>query len=233
VDKTAPALVAGVAQPAQGALGKDYNNDGRGNGFNVPSLLGIHASPPYLHNGACETLACVVSDINHRTARGTLPDVLRDPEKQAQVVLFLESITAATERLSRSLRLATSTTAPLALGHIENEPAGPHSTAERQEGQAARQRQEGSPQSTGLILLADEGERMVRRWGLPMTIKVDPRNGGSQHLVVGTEGLPPGKAIPVHKHPHADEVVLLLQGVGCERAYQSPAPPTPLPSGAT
>jgi quercetin dioxygenase-like cupin family protein len=55
---------------------------------------------------------------------------------------------------------------------------------------------------------------MVRRWGLPMTIKVDPRNGGSQHLVVGTEDLPPGKVIPVHKHPHADEVVLLLQGTG-------------------
>jgi cytochrome c peroxidase len=97
VDKAAPALVDGVAQPAQGALGKDYNDDGRGNGFNPPSLLGIHASPPYLHNGACETLACVVSDVNHRTAKGTLPDVLRDPEQQAQVVLFLESITAATE----------------------------------------------------------------------------------------------------------------------------------------
>jgi hypothetical protein len=55
VARAAPALVEGVAQPAQGAL-KDYNNDGRGNGFNVPSLLGIHASPPYLHNGACETV---------------------------------------------------------------------------------------------------------------------------------------------------------------------------------
>jgi cytochrome c peroxidase len=96
-DKAAPALVEDVAQPAQGALGKDYNDDGRGNGFNVPSLLGIYASPPYLHNGACETLACVVSDSNHRTARGMLPDVLIDPRTQALVVVFLESISADTE----------------------------------------------------------------------------------------------------------------------------------------
>ena len=65
-------------------------------------------------------------------------------------------------------------TASLALGHMENEPAGQRSTGERQEGQAARQRQEGSPQSAGLILQADDGERMVRRWELPMIIKVDP-----------------------------------------------------------
>ena len=112
------------------------------------------------------------------------------------------------------ITLLTLATASLALGHTENEPAGHRSIVERQEGQAAHQRHEGSPQSTGLILQADEDERMVRRWELPMTIKVDPRNGGSQHLVVGTEDLPPGKAIPVHHHPHADEVELLLPGWG-------------------
>jgi YVTN family beta-propeller protein len=36
-------LVNGVFQDA---LGFDYNGDGQGNGFNVSSLLGIHASPP-------------------------------------------------------------------------------------------------------------------------------------------------------------------------------------------
>ena len=40
--------------------GQDYNGDGRGIGYNVPSLLGIEALPPFYHNGACETLACVV-----------------------------------------------------------------------------------------------------------------------------------------------------------------------------
>jgi YVTN family beta-propeller protein len=96
-DKTASPLVDEVAQPPRDALGTDYNGDGRGIGFNVPSLLGIYGLPPYLHNGACETLACVVSDRKHRTANGTLPDVLSDPERQSLVVRFLESITDETE----------------------------------------------------------------------------------------------------------------------------------------
>jgi hypothetical protein len=58
----------------------------------------------------------------------------------------------------------------------------------------------GAAKSTGLVLQADEGERMTRRWGLPMTIKIDPVNGGSRQLLVGTEDLPPGQSIPVHKH---------------------------------
>jgi YVTN family beta-propeller protein len=101
LEKTAPGLAApfatGRATPALDALGTDYNNDGKGNGFNVPSLLGIHALPPFLHNGACETLACVVSDVQHRTAKGTLPDVLGSPEQQANVVAFLMSISAGTQ----------------------------------------------------------------------------------------------------------------------------------------
>lgn len=67
---------------------------------------------------------------------------------------------------------------------------------------------------TGLILLSDEGERMVRRWGLKMTIKIDPVNGRSKRLLVGTEDIPPGKSIPVHKHSHCDEVLIVLQGKG-------------------
>ena len=96
-EKAAPALVGAASQPPQDALGKDYNADGQGNGFNVPSLLGIFAVPPYLHNGACETLACVVSDVKHRTANGARPDVLADPRLQAVLVKFLESIDASIE----------------------------------------------------------------------------------------------------------------------------------------
>ncbi|MGH8694199.1 MAG: hypothetical protein ACREVM_08225, partial [Burkholderiales bacterium] len=95
-EKAAPALVAGVAQPAQDALGRDYNGDGRGIGYNVPSLLGIHALPPYYHNGSCETLACVVGNPKHRTANGRLRDLLPTSVQQALVVRFLESINART-----------------------------------------------------------------------------------------------------------------------------------------
>jgi YVTN family beta-propeller protein len=90
-------VIAGMFVPLPGALGFDYNNDGKGNGFNVSSLLGIHNVQPYYHNGACETLACVVSDVNHRTALGKLPDFLRSPVLQALVVKFVESIDADTE----------------------------------------------------------------------------------------------------------------------------------------
>jgi quercetin dioxygenase-like cupin family protein len=111
------------------------------------------------------------------------------------------------------IALLTIVASPFVVGQIKNTAAS-HRAAERKGGQVEHKRTEEGSKSTGLILLADEGERMVRRWGLPMTIKIDPVNGGSKHLVVGTEDLPPGKAIPVHKHSHCDEVVLVLKGTG-------------------
>jgi hypothetical protein len=83
-------------QPAQDALGIDYNSDGRGIGFNVPSLLGLHALPPFLHNGAAESLAQLVADVKHRTDNGASADLLVNPADQALVVKFLESIDAKT-----------------------------------------------------------------------------------------------------------------------------------------
>ena len=99
-EKASATLVNGVAQPQQDALGIDSNNDGRGNGFNTPSLLGLKLVPPYYHNGACETLACVVSNARHRTANNTRPDVLANPADQAAVVAFLESIDVKTQAVA-------------------------------------------------------------------------------------------------------------------------------------
>jgi YVTN family beta-propeller protein len=95
-EKAAPAVSGGVVQPAQDALGIDYNGDGKGTGFNVPSLLGAFATPPYYHNGAAESLLDVVSDVNHRTANGRLPDRLSDPLDQLKVFAFIDSIDSAT-----------------------------------------------------------------------------------------------------------------------------------------
>jgi len=80
------------------ALGLDYDNNGKGAGFNTPSLLGIFGVPPYYHNGACETLACVVADANHRRAglRAGQADPLTGAAAQAQLVTFLESLDAQT-----------------------------------------------------------------------------------------------------------------------------------------
>jgi YVTN family beta-propeller protein len=92
---------------AQDALGKDFNNDGKGNGYNVPSLLGAFASPPYYHNGACETLSCVLSNIRHRTSglRPGQSDPLQSEQARQQLVAFLESIDAETQpAINLSLR---------------------------------------------------------------------------------------------------------------------------------
>jgi len=91
-EKAAPAVANGTLQAAQDALGRDYNSDGKGVGFNVPSLLGILSVPPYLHNGAAESLAAVIADVKHRTDNGRIPDVLANPEDQTLVVKFIESI---------------------------------------------------------------------------------------------------------------------------------------------
>jgi hypothetical protein len=87
-----------VVDVFQDALGFDYNGDGKGKGFNVPSLLGVHASPPYLHNGACETVTCILAHEPHRTAgqkHGV--DVLQDWSAQEAVAAFVESIDEKTE----------------------------------------------------------------------------------------------------------------------------------------
>jgi YVTN family beta-propeller protein len=97
IEKVAAAVTGGVLQPAQDALGIDYNNDGKGIGFNVPSLLGIHNLQPFYHNGAAESLAAVVGNVKHRTGNGLWPDVLTDPAAQAELVAFLEYIDATSD----------------------------------------------------------------------------------------------------------------------------------------
>jgi quercetin dioxygenase-like cupin family protein len=70
-----------------------------------------------------------------------------------------------------------------------------------------------------LFLEKDEGELRTRR---PRTdrpvpapqfmLKVSPKNNGSQHLVLGTEELEPGAAIPRHRHLGQDEILLIQTG---------------------
>jgi len=76
--------------------------------------------------------------------------------------------------------------------------------------------------ASALILEKNEGERRAWRpiegatgWDAvpgPFILKVDRRNGGSSRLVFVTEDLPPGAAIPRHRHPGADEIIFLENG---------------------
>jgi quercetin dioxygenase-like cupin family protein len=73
-----------------------------------------------------------------------------------------------------------------------------------------------------LILEKNEGERRIWRpiegakgWDAQpgqFILKVDRHNGGSSHLVFGTEDLPPGASIDRHRHPGADEILFLQNG---------------------
>jgi len=87
----------GTFDPANPSERTANNQAGLGQlGFNPPSLLSIYAFPPYLHNGACLTLDCVLENEAHRNAGGAA-GVLDDPAARAAVVQFLISIDASTE----------------------------------------------------------------------------------------------------------------------------------------
>jgi YVTN family beta-propeller protein len=64
-------------------------------GFNSPSLLSIAAFPPYLHNGSCGTLDCVLENKKHRDAGGK--SLLDNAADRKALVEFLRSIDATTE----------------------------------------------------------------------------------------------------------------------------------------
>ncbi len=86
--------------------------------------------------------------------------------------------------------------------------------------------------TTPLILEKEAGEpRVWRVEGSQMhfILKVDPQNGGSSHLVLGTEDLPPEGKIDAHRHPGSDEVLFLQNGTA--RVNRWICSPWPRPSG--
>jgi mannose-6-phosphate isomerase-like protein (cupin superfamily) len=66
-----------------------------------------------------------------------------------------------------------------------------------------------------LILEKEQGEQRVRRprnnpiASGPFILKIDAKNGGSSHLILGTEEMAPGALIPRHKHLGQDEILLI------------------------
>ena len=71
-----------------------------------------------------------------------------------------------------------------------------------------------------LMLDSEEGELRTRRIHTDSSspassqfiLKVSPKNNGSQHLVAGTERLPPGATLPKHRHLVQDEILLIHGG---------------------
>lgn len=82
--------------------------------------------------------------------------------------------------------------------------------------------------ATPLILEENEGERrVVRGWpghpdpGETFILKVDPKNGGSSHLVFITVDLGQGGEIATHRHPSADEILFFQTGTAKVRLGDS------------
>ena len=61
-------------------------------GFNVPSLISVFASAPYLHSGAAPTLDAVLENVTHRSAGTAGVDTLTNADDRKAVVRFLKSI---------------------------------------------------------------------------------------------------------------------------------------------
>src|ERR1035437_9200454 len=85
-----------------------------------------------------------------------------------------------------------------------------------------------APKATPLMFEKDEGERrVVRGWpghpepGETFILKVDPKNGGSSHLVFMTVDLGQGGEIPTHRHPSADEILFFQTGTAKVRLGDS------------
>jgi quercetin dioxygenase-like cupin family protein len=63
------------------------------------------------------------------------------------------------------------------------------------------------------VIGATEGERRLLRGGTtPLLIKIDPLTTGSQRMVLGSSDLPPGDAIPLHRHLKEGEILLVTRG---------------------
>ena len=71
-----------------------------------------------------------------------------------------------------------------------------------------------NPVPRGYVVGAREGEHLIHfRDGGDIFIKVDPVMG-STDLALGTQQLPKGSGIPVHRHLHDDEAFYVLEGSG-------------------
>lgn len=62
------------------------------------------------------------------------------------------------------------------------------------------------------ILGADEGEKLLMYGGRYVLLKTTSDSVGSKELLMGSEALPPGSAIPVHSHDGYEEIIFIHEG---------------------
>ena len=67
-------------------------------------------------------------------------------------------------------------------------------------------------EAQGYVLSATDGEKLIRGGG-EILIKVDPKRG-SNSVALGTQQVPAGGRVPVHRHAQMDEVFYVVEGSG-------------------
>lgn len=68
------------------------------------------------------------------------------------------------------------------------------------------------PSATAAVLGPEEGERLRFPDGRSALLKVTREGHGAERLLLGTESLPPGTAIPVHSHDGYEEALFVHEG---------------------
>lgn len=86
------------------------------------------------------------------------------------------------------------------------------------------------------IIAPEEGEKLLYNDGRSVLLKASPGYTGSQKLLVGTEKLPNGTAIPVHSHDEYEEVIFVHEGnafltLGDQRLKVQPGTTMYIPPG--
>lgn len=65
---------------------------------------------------------------------------------------------------------------------------------------------------TPTILHADEGEKLLMSGDRHVILKATAEGMGARELLLGSETLPPGSAIPVHSHDGYEEIIFIHEG---------------------
>ena len=66
---------------------------------------------------------------------------------------------------------------------------------------------------SGVVIRAEEGEKLAPPGGHAVFLfKVGPANSGSTRLAMGTSEMPPGAAVPIHRHDRDEEIIFVQKG---------------------
>ena len=74
-------------------------------------------------------------------------------------------------------------------------------------------RQQPAEANAGAIVSVNEGYPVHFSDGRLMRVKVGPQSTGASHLVMVDEDMPPGTAVPVHRHNRDEEILFVQRGV--------------------